>query len=79
MAFENRKWVIVKTEDLSDEMIEPCLQSSQDTVRKSIDGSKCLLKWEGNTPSIFSEETIYTHSEILEVLSGSEWTESEGE
>ena len=73
--FENRTWVIVNVSDITDEMIENAIQSSRDTLRKSLDGTKGLLKWEGETPSCFEGMTIYNHSEILEILRGSDWTE----
>tara|TARA_R100000808_G_scaffold24917_1_gene59346 strand:- start:263 stop:496 length:234 start_codon:yes stop_codon:yes gene_type:complete len=75
--FEDRKWVIVNVSDITDEMIENAMQTSVDTLRKTLDGSKALLKWEGNTPSCFDDMDIYNHSEILAELSGSDWTESD--
>ena len=43
--------------------------------RKSIDGTKVLMKWDGDTPSYFSEVQTYTNPEILEILAGPEWTD----
>jgi hypothetical protein len=73
--FSNRKWVIVDYDDINDEMIQNAMQISKDSLRKSLDGTKGLLKWEGETPSCFEGMTIYNHSEILEILRGSDWTE----
>ena len=53
------------------------MQSSMDTLRKTLDGSKAILKWDGDTPSCFDGMTTYTHSEILTELAKSEWTSSE--
>ena len=72
--FENRTWVIVNVSDITDEMIENAIQSSRDTLRKSLDGSKAILKWDGSTPSCFDGMTTYTHSEILTDLAKSDWT-----
>ena len=72
--FENRKWVIVNVSDITEEMIESAMQSSMSTLRKTIDGSKAILKWEGDTPSCFDGMTTYSHSEILEELAKSDWT-----
>ena len=77
MRYSNRKWVIVNVSDITDEMIMSSMQSSVDTLRKTNNGSKAILKWEGNTPSCFDGMTTYTHSEILTELSKSEWTSSE--
>ena len=77
--YENRKWVIVNVSDITEEMIENAIQTSMSTLRKSLDGSKAILKWEGDTPSCFDGMTIYSHSEILTELAKSDWTSSDGE
>ena len=77
MAFENRKWVIVNVSDITDEMIEGAIQTSIGTLRKSLDNTKAILKWDGDTPSCFDGMTTYTHSEILTELAKSEWTPNE--
>ena len=53
MDYSNRKWVIVNVSDITDEMISSAIQSSINTLRKSLDGSKAILKFEGDTPSCF--------------------------
>ena len=73
--FSNRKWIIVNVVDITDEMIRDAIQSSIDTLRKSLDDSKAILKWDGDTPSCFDGMTTYSHSEILEELRKSEWNE----
>ena len=75
--YDNRKWVIVNVVDIADEMIDNAIQTSMDTLKKSLDDSKAILKWDGNTPSCFDGMTTYSHSEILEELIKSEWSESE--
>ena len=77
MAFENRKWVIVNVSDVTDEMISSAIQSSMDTLRKTLDGTKAILKWDGDTPSCFDGLTTYTQSEIRTELAKSEWTPSD--
>ena len=75
--YENRKWVIVNVSDITDEMISKALQSNRNTLRKSLDESKAILKWDGDTPSCFDGMTTYSHSEILTELNKSSWTEEE--
>ena len=75
MAFENRKWIIINVPDITDEMILNAIQSSMDTLRKTLDGNKAILKWDGDTPSCFDGLTTYNHSEILTELAKSDWTE----
>ena len=77
MDYSNRSWVIVNVSDITDEMIDSAIQSSMDTLRKTLDKSKAILKFEGNTPSCFDGLTTYNHSEILEELAKSDWTSSE--
>ena len=77
MAFENRKWVIINVSDITEEMIESAIQTSMSTLRKTLDGTKAILKWDGDTPSCFDGMTTYTHSEILTELAKSEWTPNE--
>ena len=77
MDYSNRKWVIVNVSDITDEMISSAIQSSINTLRKSLDGSKAILKFEGDTPSCFDGLTTYNHSEILTELAKSDWTSSE--
>ena len=75
MDYSNRHWVIINADDITDEMIKVSIQSGRETLRKTLDGSKAILKWNGNTPDCFDGMTIYNHSEILEILSGKDWTE----
>ena len=76
MDYSNRKWVIVNVSDITDEMIDSASQTSMDTLRKTLDGSKAILKWDGHTPSCFDSMTTYTHSEILTELAKPTWTSS---
>jgi hypothetical protein len=75
--YENRKWVIVNVSDITDEMIINAMQLSISSLRKTNDGSKAILKWDGDTPSCFDGMTTYSHSEILEELSKSDWSSNE--
>ena len=77
MDYSNRKWVIVNVSDITDEMIINAIQSSMETLRKTLDGSKAILKFDGDTPSCFDGLTTYNHSEILTELAKSAWTEEE--
>lgn len=56
------------------------LETSIDTVRKSVDGTKTFVKWDGETiPSsveaLTTKEGPYTYDEILAILSTPEWTD----
>ena len=71
--YENRKWVIVNVSDITDEMIINAMQLSISSLRKTNDGSKAILKWDGDTPSCFDGMTTYSHSEIKSELAKSDW------
>ena len=75
MPFENRKWVIVNVSDITDEMISSAIQTSANTLRKTLDGSKAILKWDGDTPTVFDGMTTYNQSEILIELAKSAWSQ----
>tara|TARA_R100000808_G_scaffold2885_1_gene10800 strand:- start:293 stop:541 length:249 start_codon:yes stop_codon:yes gene_type:complete len=78
MSFENRKWVIITLADYTDSQLQSlcsnAIQTNVNTIRKSVDGSKAILKWDGDTPSAFDGMTVYTHAEILTELAKSTWT-----
>ena len=74
MRWANRHWIIIDVSDITDEMIENSIQTSMDTLRKTNDGRKAILKWDGpDTPSCFDGITQYNHSDILTELQKDEW------
>ena len=79
MIFQNRKWVIITLADHDssalETFIENSIQQSIESARKSLDGAKALLKWEGDTPLCFDGMTVYNHAEILAILATSEWSD----
>ena len=77
MSFENRRWVIVNVSAITDDMISSAIQTSMQTLRKTTDNSKAILKWDGDTPAVFDGMTTYTHSEILTELEKNTWTTPE--
>ena len=71
--------MIFNVSELNDVDFEEVLETSKDTVRKSVDETKTFVKWEGATiPTTVSNLTTkvgpYTHSEILAILATDEWT-----
>ena len=74
MSFENRKWVIVDVSAITNEMIASALQTSMATLRKTLDGNKAILKWDGDTPAVFDGMATFSHAEILTELAKAEWT-----
>ncbi len=80
MNYENREYMIFNVSELPAIDFSQVLETSADTVRKSLDETKTFVKWDGQEPSsvtnLQTKEGPYTHSEILEILSQPEWVES---
>lgn len=76
---EDRKYVIFDVSELDSIDFNQVLETSKDTVRKSLDGLLTFVKYEGSMPSSVSALTTktqeYTHSEILTILAGPNWTD----
>ena len=70
-----KTYVILNTSELESVDFDQVLQTSADTLRYSLDGSKFVVKYEGDTPSFLEGKTQYTHSEILVELATPEWTD----
>ena len=83
MSHDNRKWVIITLASYDDEQLENlcanAIQTSVSTLRKTLDGTKAILKWDGDTPEVFDGMTTYSHSEILTELAKSTWTRPEAD
>ena len=79
MIYEQRQYLIFKTDELNKVDFTQVLETSVETVRKSVDETKTFIKWENDQPSFINEFTYsegpYTHSEMLEILSTEEWTQ----
>ena len=72
-----RTYVIVDSAEVSNFDFSQLVDIDESHSRKSLDGSKILARFEGDTPSFLEGKTQYTHSEILPILAGAEWTPSE--
>ena len=73
--FENRRWVIITLASYTDKQLRELVDNSiySSILSKTIDGTKAILKWDGNTPSCFNGMTTYTHAQILTELARTEW------
>ena len=104
MVYENRRYLIIPTSLTGSVDFNQVHETSAETLRLSVDGTKTFLKYDVTEvtasytevypdpeteemiettieagvygrPSVYSEEyPEYTHSEILTVLSGADWT-----
>ncbi len=73
-----RNYVIIDASEVSSVDFNQVLETSAETLRFSVDGSKTFVKFEGSTPAFLEGKTQYSHSEILTILAGEEWTSPDG-
>tara|TARA_Y100001973_G_C5176748_1_gene322438 strand:+ start:1379 stop:1597 length:219 start_codon:yes stop_codon:yes gene_type:complete len=52
-------------------------ETSLETLRLSLDSTKCVLEFEGDTPAFLEGIQQYSYSEILEIMSTSQWYKDE--
>ena len=75
----NRNYVIFNVSELATIDFSQVLETSADTVRKSLDETLTFVKYEGEMPSsvtaLTTKQGPYTHSEILTILAGPDWTD----
>lgn len=72
--------MIFSVSELNEINFDEVLETSANTVRKSIDGLKTFVKWNGTTPesvnNLNTKEGPYTYDEMLTILATPEWTNS---
>ncbi len=78
MEYQNRQFMILNVSELSNVDFNEVLETSEDTVRKSVDNTKTFVKWDGEIiPStienLTTKEGPYTYDEIQSILSSEEW------
>jgi len=70
-------YCITDASEVSSVDFDQVAETSADTLRYSLDGTKTFVKYEGTQPFFLLGKTEYTHEEILSILSGPEWTSEE--
>ena len=77
--YENREFMIFNVSELGTINFTQVLETSEETVRKSVDETKTFVKWDGSIPQcvidLTTSEGPYTYDEILQILSTPEWTD----
>lgn len=78
MEFETRQYVIFNVSELDKIDFSQVLETSADTVRKSVDGTLTFVKWDNLVPSCVETLTTkgeyMTYSEILAEMNTETWT-----
>jgi hypothetical protein len=77
--YENREFMIFNVSELNQIDFTQVHETSQDTVRKSVDETLTFVKWDGTIPQCVADletkEGPYTYEEILAILDTPEWTD----
>lgn len=77
--YQNRQFIIFNVSELSLVNFDEVLETSIDTIRKSVDQTKTFVKWDGNMPTFIdnltTKEGPYTYNEISQILQSPEWTQ----
>jgi hypothetical protein len=79
--YPNREFMIFNVSELPLIDFNQVHETSQDTVRRSVDDTLTFVKWDGTIPptvdALTTKQGPYTYDEILAILSGPEWTSNE--
>lgn len=75
--YTERNYLIFNVSELDKINFNEVLETSANTVRRSVNGEKTFVKWDGDRPActltLETAEGPYTHAEILDILSTTEW------
>jgi len=71
------KYVIYSMEDVSNIDFSQVIETSQDTLRLSLNGEYALLKFRGDTPDFLVGLQQYTYAEMIPIMRSAEWANQE--
>jgi len=76
--FDDRKYVVVFVSELDQIDFSQVLETSAETVRRSVDGALTFVKYEGEMPSsiaaLTNKSQEFTHEQFLIILAGPDWS-----
>jgi hypothetical protein len=76
--YTERNYCIFSTDEIYKIDFSQVHETSADTLRRSLDGTKTFVKWDGEAPPCVSllqtALSYYSHPEMLDILSSPEWT-----
>ena len=77
--YDNRGFMIFNVSELPQIDFSQVLETSADTVRKSVDQTKTFVKWDGSMPQCVADLTTkegpYSYYEMQEKLATVEWAD----
>jgi hypothetical protein len=76
--FDDRKYVVVFYSEIDQIDFTQVMETSAETVRRSIDGNLTFVKYEGEMPSsvaaLTNKSEEFTHEQFLIILAGPDWS-----
>ena len=72
-----KTYVIIDASEVSSVDFDQVHETSADTLRYSLDGTKTFVKYKGTQPFFLLGKTEYNQEEILNILSGPAWSSDE--
>jgi hypothetical protein len=77
---KNRKFMIFNVSELDKIDFTQVLETSTETVRKSVDETNTFVKWDGDIPSsvlsLKTKEGPYSYEEMIDILLTPEWVDN---
>ena len=72
-----KKYVIIEKTHVDSVDFQHVIETSEATLRYNLDGTKTIVKFIGDVPDFLEGETIYSHSEIIEIINNPDnnWVE----
>ena len=78
LVYDSRQYVTFDVSELELIDFSQVLETSADTVRRSVDGTRTFVKWNGDVPAcvemLETRGEYLTHDEMITLLSTPEWT-----
>ena len=77
--YDERNFLIFNVSEINKINFDDVLETSATTLRRSVNETKTLVKWDGEAPdfvaTMTTKEGPYTYNEILDILATPEWTD----
>lgn len=80
-SYEHRNFMIFNTSELNIIDFNEVLETSSETVRRSIDGSLAFIKWDSDqipisVQNLVTKQGPYSYEEMTLILESSDWAHS---
>ena len=78
MSNNNLTYTTINVSDITPSILNDCLETSMNTLAKSVDGTQAILKWKGDPPDWVTTLGLstYTQSQIRALCKTAAWMPS---